>query len=94
MSDNAKNYTLARAFQDALNQIGAEHITIRAHCPWQNGKVERFDRTIQIEWAYRQVFDTNQARCLALAPWLEHYNTDRNHSAIGGLPPISRLSPT
>ncbi|PKQ31349.1 MAG: hypothetical protein CVT62_06575, partial [Actinobacteria bacterium HGW-Actinobacteria-2] len=26
--------------------------------------------------------------------WLEHYNTERRHSALGGQPPISRLSPT
>ncbi|WP_155768385.1 integrase core domain-containing protein, partial [Mycobacterium colombiense] len=26
--------------------------------------------------------------------WLEHYNTQRRHSALGGLPPISRLLPT
>jgi quercetin dioxygenase-like cupin family protein len=25
---------------------------------------------------------------------LEHYNTQRRHSALGGLPPISRLLPT
>ncbi|WP_157210264.1 integrase core domain-containing protein, partial [Nocardioides aequoreus] len=23
--------------------------------------------------------------------WLEHYNTQRRHSALAGLPPISRL---
>ncbi len=23
--------------------------------------------------------------------WLEHYNTGRRHSALGGKPPISRL---
>ncbi|MBF4765697.1 transposase, partial [Nocardioides islandensis] len=28
------------------------------------------------------------------APWLEHYNTQRRHSALGGHPPISRLLPT
>ena len=33
-------------------------------------------------------------RAAALAPWLEHYNTQRRHSALGGLPPISRLPPT
>jgi transposase InsO family protein len=27
-------------------------------------------------------------------PWIEHYNTRRRHSALGGLPPISRLAPT
>ncbi len=30
----------------------------------------------------------------ALAPWLNHYNTEGRHSALGGLPPISRLTPT
>ncbi|NKY06258.1 transposase, partial [Cellulomonas hominis] len=33
-------------------------------------------------------------RAAALAPWLEHYNTRRPHIALGGRPPISRLSPT
>ena len=72
--------------------LGATHLFIRPHCPWQNGKVERYNRTLQVEWAYRQIFLTNTERTAALAPWLEFYNTERRHSAIGGLPPISRLS--
>lgn len=72
--------------------LAARHVFIRPHCPWQNGKVERFNRTLQVEWAYRQIFLSNEARTAALAPWLEFYNTGRRHSAIGGLPPISRLS--
>ncbi len=94
ISDNAKNYTLSATFKTAIAAIGADHLTIRPHCPWQNGKVERFNRTLQIEWAYRQVFTSNADRSAALAPWLEHYNTQRRHSALGGLPPTSRLSPT
>ena len=58
-----------------IAELGANHKFIRPHCPWQNGKVERFNRTLQAEWAYRQVFTTNDARSAALAPWLEHYNT-------------------
>jgi transposase len=92
ITDNAKNYTRSRDFQAALALIGAEHLTIRPHCPWQNGKVERFNRTVATEWAYRQVFTSNDERTAALAPWLDYYNTRRRHSAIGGLPPISRLS--
>ena len=76
----------------ALRAIGARHLTIRPHCPWQNGKVERFNRTIQIEWAYRQIFATHADRADALDPWVDQYNTRRRHQAIGGLPPISRLS--
>lgn len=92
ITDNARNYTVSYDFQAALHAIGARHLTIRPHCPWQNGKVERFNRTIQAEWAYRQVFASNTERAYALDPWLDHYNTERRHSALGGLPPISRLS--
>jgi transposase InsO family protein len=92
MSDNALSYTRSNDFAAAIAELGAEHITIRPHCPWQNGKVERFNRTLQIEWAYRQVFTSNTARTDALAPWLEHYNNQRRHSALGGQPPISRLT--
>ena len=94
MSDNAINYVRSTDFQNAIKTLGVEHITIRPHCPWQNGKVERFNRTLAIEWAYRQIFTSNHDRTAALAPWIEHYNTGRNHSAIGGQPPISRLTPT
>ena len=92
ITDNARNYTVSHDFKAALGAIGARHLTIRPHCPWQNGKVERFNRTMQIEWAYRQVFTSNTERTQALDPWLDYYNTQRRHSAIGGLPPISRLS--
>jgi transposase InsO family protein len=92
ITDNARNYTVSCDFQAALHAIGARHLTIRPHCPWQNGKVERFNRTIQVEWAYHQVFTSNIERADALDPWLDYYNTQRRHSALGGLPPISRLS--
>ncbi|MFD4184155.1 IS481 family transposase [Rhodococcus sp. NPDC058514] len=92
MTDNAW------AYRWSLRAVCAEHGIrqkfIKPHCPWQNGKVERLNRTLQTEWAYRQVFTTNTERAAALAPWLEYYNTRRRHSALGGLPPVSRLAPT
>ena len=94
MTDNAWNYTHSNALKELLASSGAKHMLIRPHCPWQNGKVERFNRTLQSEWAYRHVFTTNAERTDALEPWLEDYNNRRRHSALGGLPPISRLSPT
>ena len=94
MTDNHWSYTHSNALAAHLARLGAKHRRIKPHCPWQNGKVERFNRTLQAEWAYRQVFTTNTDRSDALAPWLEHYNTARRHSALGGQPPISRLSPT
>jgi len=92
MTDNHFSYKLSNDVAAAMAALGAKHVFIRPHCPWQNGKVERYNRTLQAEWAYRQVFLSNAERTAALAPWLEFYNTGRRHSAIGGLPPISRLS--
>ena len=94
MTDNHWSYTHSHAVAAVLTDLGARHVTIRPHCPWQNGKVERFNRTLQTEWAYRQVFTTNSERTELLPPWLEYYNTQRRHTALGGQPPISRLSPT
>jgi hypothetical protein len=36
--------------------------------------VERFNRALRIEWAYRQVFTSNQQRARALPSWLDYYN--------------------
>jgi transposase InsO family protein len=92
ITDNAWAYR--HSLRSLCEAYGIAQCFIRPHCPWQNGKVERFNRTLQSEWAYRQVFTTNDARTAALDPWLEYYNTRRDHSALGGQPPLSRLSPT
>ena len=93
MTDNHWSYTKSQAFTDALDTIGAHHITIRPHCPWQNGKVERFNRTLQTEWAYRRIYQSNTDRANTLNDWLDHYNYDREHSSIAGTP-INRVTPT
>lgn len=48
--------------------LGAKHKFIKPHCPWRNGKVERFNRTLQAEWANRYGFTSNAERAAALAP--------------------------
>ena len=92
MTDNAWAYRWS--LRQVCAALAIKQVFIKPHCPWQNGKVERLNRTLQTEWAYRQVYASNAERAAALAPWLEYYNTRRRHSALAGLPPISRLSPT
>ena len=92
MTDNAWAYRWS--LREVSADHGITHKSIKPHCPWQNGKVERLNRTLATEWAYRQPYTTNDQRTAALAPWLEHYNTERHHSALGGKPPTSRLPPT
>ncbi|WP_431245694.1 IS481 family transposase [Leifsonia xyli] len=93
ISDNAFAYRLSTDFKTAVAALGAEQRFIKPHCPWTNGKVERLNRTLATEWAYRQIFTSNQARTEALAPWLNYYNTERIHTGIGATP-ISRVTPT
>lgn len=88
MTDNAFAYKFS--IGDVVAALGAKQVFIKPHCPWQNGKVERFNRTLAAEWAYRQEFSSNQQRRDALAPFIEFYNTERRHTALGGHPPISR----
>jgi transposase InsO family protein len=94
ITDNHMSYKLSNDVAAVLAQLGATHKFIKPHCPWQNGKVERFNRTLASEWAYRQVFASNDARAAALPDFLDYYNHRRRHSALKGQPPISRLSPT
>jgi transposase InsO family protein len=94
MSDNAFSYRLSHDFAAQLQALGARHLLIRPHCPWQNGKVERFNRTLLAEWAYSRIFTSNTERAGCLASFLEHYNTRRRHSSLKGRPPISRLLTT
>ena len=94
LTDNARNYRGCAVFAQAVTGIGARQKFIRPHCPWTNGKVERFNRTLAVEWAYRRAYNSNHERELALTPWLEYYNTRRPHTGCKGQPPTSRLSPT
>jgi transposase InsO family protein len=92
MTDNAFAYR--KSLTGVCAQLGIRQKFIRPHCPWQNGKVERLNRTLATEWAYSRPWTSNDDRTAALAGWVEHYNTRRRHSALGGLPPVSRLAPT
>lgn len=94
ITDNHMSYKNSNDVAAVLAELHAAHKFIKPHCPWQNGKVERFNRTLATEWAYRQVFTSNAERSAALPQFIEHYNQRRPHSALNGQPPASRLSPT
>jgi transposase InsO family protein len=91
MTDNAKAF-LGVHFQHALRETGARHCRIPVRRPQVNGKVERFNRTLLDECAYNAVYRSDRARTRALARWLHSYNHHRPHTALGGKPPISRIT--
>jgi transposase InsO family protein len=92
MTDNALAYTRSHAFAAALAEIDATHKPIKPRCPWQNGKAERFNRTLATEWAYAAVYASSTERTAALHDWLHGYNHHRPHTALGGHPPAHRVN--
>jgi transposase InsO family protein len=90
MSDNHKAYT-SHHFQALLDQLGARHIPTPPYTPRWNGKVERFHRTLNDEWARSQTWPTSRERDRALASFLRYYNRRRPHTSLGDRPPINRV---
>ncbi len=59
--------------------------------PQTNGKSERFNRTMLEEWAYVREYASNAERVAAFAPWVDHYNHGRPHTALNGMTPMEFL---
>jgi transposase InsO family protein len=91
LTDNGACYK-SFLWRDTLTAAGITHKTTRPYRPQTNGKVERFNRTLADEWAYAHPYHSETQRRAALAPWLHMYNHHRGHTALGGLPPASRVT--
>jgi transposase InsO family protein len=91
LTDNGSNYR-SRELAAALAQTGVVHKRTRPYRPQTNGKVERFHRTLVVEWAYARPYASESARVRALPNFLHLYNHHRHHTALGGRPPISRVT--
>jgi transposase InsO family protein len=91
LSDNGSAYK-SHAWRDACRDLGITPKHTRPYRPQTNGKIERFHRTMSDGWAFNRHYNSETARRAALPAWLHHYNQHRPHTAIGKVPPITRLS--
>ncbi len=92
LTDNAKAYRIGHDWIAVCQALQIKRRYIKPGCPWTNGKAERFNRTLQDRWAYRQPWTSNQARTAALEHFLDFYNTERGHDSLAGKTPLSRLA--
>jgi transposase InsO family protein len=90
LTDNAWAYT-SPTYARAVASIDARHKRTRPHRPQTNGKAERFIKTLLAEWAYGRLYRTNDERLAALPGWVAEYNTERTHTALGGITPQAAL---
>jgi transposase InsO family protein len=91
MTDNALVYRRSHRFNELLRAHSLRHIPTPIYTPRWNGKVERFIRTLQDEWAYSRAWPSSSARARSLQSFIRYYNRRRPHSSIGDRPPISRV---
>ena len=91
LSDNGSCYR-SHAWRDTCAELEITHKRTRPYHPQTNGKIERFHRTLADGWAYARFYTSTQQRDTELPGWLHFYNHHRAHSAIGGQPPVTRLT--
>ena len=91
LSDNGSAYR-SHAWRDTCHALRITPKRTRPYRPQTNGKIERFHRTLADGWAFARLYTGESQRRKALPGWLHEYNHHRPHTAIGGLPPISRLT--
>lgn len=91
LSDNGACYR-SFVWRDTCAELGIVHKRTRPYRPQTNGKIERFHRTLGDGWAYARFYESTEQRNTALPGWLHFYNHHRAHSAIGGKPPVTRLT--
>ena len=98
LTDNGKVFTGRYAqppvevlFDRICRENGVDHILTQPASPTTTGKIERFHRTLRIEFNTRQVFRNLKTAQEALDEWVTYYNTQRPHQALGDATPESRF---
>ena len=91
LTDNGTGYK--RRFATACAELGLRWTRTKPYHPWTNGRVERFNRTLQRECIYvGDFFASDEERRLAIALFMGAYHSERPHTALGGLTPDAWLA--
>jgi transposase InsO family protein len=84
LTDNGSAY-VSHAWRHHLAAAGVRHTRTRPRRPQTNGKVERFNRTLLEEWAYKRPYTSEKARRAAEpAPVLRTHRVGRSCRGSGG----------
>jgi transposase InsO family protein len=91
LTENGACYR-SRAFASVLADAGIRHKRTRPYRPQTNGKVERFNRVLQEEWAYAKAYGSETERQACYPDFHGYYNQRRPHTALKGASPIDRVT--
>jgi transposase InsO family protein len=98
LTDNGKVFTgkLARKSANVLfDRIclnnGVRHLLTAPYSPTTTGKIERLHKTMRKEFFSDKVFESIEDMQAGLDIWVADYNNEREHQALGDVPPIRRF---
>jgi transposase InsO family protein len=98
LTDNGKVFTARFGpgpgpvrFDRICRDQGIDHLLTAPRSPTTTGKVERWHKTLRREFLTGNVFASLDDAQAQLDRWVEHYNHERPHQAIGRVPPFERF---
>ena len=86
-TDRGSEYT-AKNFQTACGRVGIKQSMGRAGSALDNAVIESWHSTVEFELRQLEHFTTKAQAHRRVAVWIEEYNHDRRHSALGMRSPI------
>jgi transposase InsO family protein len=90
ISDNGPQF-IARDFKDYIRLCGMTHVRTSSYYPQSNGKMERFHQSLKHECIRpKPPLSLDDGRGI-VGPYVDHYNNERLHSAIGYVAPRDKL---
>jgi putative transposase len=81
-TDQGSEYT-AGLFRQACGRLGIQQSMGRPGSALDNAVIESWHSTLEFELRSRETFATKAAARARVAAWIEEYNHDRRHSALG-----------
>src|SRR5919206_3732137 len=98
LTDNGKVFTgrfghppTEVLFDRICRENGVEHLLTAPRSPTTTGKIERFHRTLRAEFDTARAFASLKTAQQALDEWVDHYNHQRPHQALGMRTPADRF---
>ena len=90
ISDNGPQF-ISKDFKDYIRLSGMTHVKTSPYYPQSNGKLERYHKTIKSTCIrVKTPLSLKDARA-TVADFVDHYNHNRLHSAIGYITPNDKL---
>ena len=90
ISDNGPQF-IAGEFKNYLREVGMSHVRTSPYYPQSNGKKERYFKTLKGECIRRQTPLSLEEARRAIGQFVDYYNNERLHSAIGYIAPMDKL---